>query len=472
MGKKLTLIGGGSVRTYYFVESLMKFYQEMDIGEVWVMDNDGEKLAYFGGIAQYLARKADSGLRVILTEDPVAAVKDADYVVTTVRVGQDRARTQDERIALNMGLIGQETTGPGGFSYAIRTIPTMLSYMELIRRHAKPDAPVFNFTNPSGLVTQALYDAGYDNIIGICDNATGIKIELADALKVNASDLMVKVYGLNHLSWANRVEVGGVDILPRLMANDHFVQGFHAFDYFDRDLIRRLGVIPNGYLYYFYHRERALKNLLASRESRGEFILRNNEAMMDALRQHDIATEPQTCVDIYRDYMHRREGSYMQLELGGKDGGAHGVDADRLGIRELAGNKPVTEVYEGYAGVVFNYIDSVKHNRGIDLAVSVPNRGAIPGMAQDDVVEITCTVGSRGAIPMTFRAEEIAPANLALMKTIKCYEKLTVEAVRTKSRAAAIEALTIHPLVQDHGLAKALVEQYCRLNEPWIGAWH
>ena len=159
MSKKLTLIGGGSVRTYYFVESLLKFYREMDIGEVAVMDNDSEKLAYFGGIARYLVEQAESGLRITLTEDPVEAVRDADYVVTTVRVGQDWARTQDERIALELGVIGQETTGAGGFSYAMRTIPTMLRCMELIRQHARPGALVFNFTNPSGLVTQALYDA-------------------------------------------------------------------------------------------------------------------------------------------------------------------------------------------------------------------------------------------------------------------------------------------------------------------------
>ena len=471
MGKKLTLIGGGSVRTYYFIESLMKFYKEMDIGEVTVMDNDGEKLRYFGGIARYLAEKEKSGLNVTLTTDAREALRDADYVVTTVRVGQDKARTVDERTALNLGVIGQETTGAGGFSYAIRTIPTMIGYMELIREVAKPDAPVFNFTNPSGLVTQALYDAGFDNIIGICDNATGIKIDVANALQVNASDLMVKVYGLNHLSWANRVEINGVDILPRLMGSDSFVQSFHQFAYFNRDLVRRLGEIPNGYLYYFYHRERALKNLLAAPESRGEFILRNNAEMMEELRRHDIQTEPQVCLDVYRDYMHRREGSYMQIELGGESVHVPPIDVESLGIRELLGNKPVTEIYEGYAGVVFNYIDSVRNNKGIDLAVSVPNKGAIPGMAEDDVVEITCTIDSRGAVPMKFTEEEVKPSNLALMKTIKRYEKLTVEAVRTKSRAAAIEALTIHPLVQDYDLAVKLVDSYCKANEPWIGKW-
>lgn len=471
MAKKLALIGGGSVRTYYFIESLLKFYRSMDIGEVAVMDIDPEKLAYFGGIARYLVAREREELQITLTTDAKTALSDADWVVTTVRVGGDETRTQDERIALRHGVIGQETTGAGGFSYAIRTIPVMLEYMRLIRTYAKPDAPVFNFTNPSGLVTQALYDAGYTGIIGICDNATGIKIDTANALAVNASDLLVKVYGLNHLSWANRIEVGGVDILPKLFENDAFVQNFHQFLYFDRDLVRRLRCIPNGYLYYYYHRERALKNLSKAKETRGEFILRNNTDMMNALRAHSIETEPEVCLAIYRAYMRRREGSYMSIELGGQTLHPERIDPRMLGIDSLLGHKPVTEIYEGYAGVVFNYIDSRKNDRNIDLAVSVPNRGAVQGMADDDVLEITCLIGRDGAKPMRFAPEEIDGTNLALMKTIKRYEKLTVEAVRTHSKAAAREALMQHPLVGDYALAKSLVDAYAALNAPWIGEW-
>lgn len=471
MGRVLSLIGGGSVRTYYFIESLIRFCRELDIEEVRVMDTDAEKLRYFGGIAAYLARREESGLKVTLTGDAEMALRGADYVVTTIRVGGDEARTKDERIALSEGLIGQETTGAGGFSYAIRTIPVMLAYMKLIRRLAKPEAPVFNFTNPAGLVTQALYDAGFEGVIGICDNATGIKTDTAEALGVNASDLLVKVYGLNHLSWASRVELFGTDILPKLMENEAFVQNFHQFLYFDRDLIRRLGQIPNGYLYYYYHRERALKNLLAAPETRGEFILRVNRAMMEALRQHDVEKEPERCVEIYRDFMHRRESSYMSTELGGEVLRPAKIRPEELGIDLLKGRKPVTEIYEGYAGVVFNYIDSCLHDKGIDLAVSIPNRGAIPGMADDDVVEVTALVGKNGAVPCRFKASEIRPSSLALMKTVKAYEKLTVEAVLTHSKAAAIEALTVHPLVGDHATAKRLAYAYTDLNRPWIGEW-
>ena len=471
MAKKLALIGGGSVRTYYFIESLLKFYREMEIGEVAVMDTDAEKLAYFGGIARYIVERTGESLCVTLSTDAKTALSDADYVVTTVRVGGDAMRTRDERIALSHGVIGQETTGAGGFSYAIRTIPVMLDYILMIREYAKPDATVFNFTNPSGLVTQALYDAGYDNVIGICDNATGIKTDVANALGVNASEVLVKVYGLNHLSWANRIEIGGVDILPKLLENDAFVQNFHQFLYFDRDLIRQLRCIPNGYLYYFYHRERALKNLLSARETRGEFILRNNTAMMEALRRHSIETEPETCLSIYRDFMHRRESSYMSIELGGEALHPERIDPKTLGVDALLGQKPVTEIYEGYAGVVFNYIDSRKEDKNLDIAISVPNRGAVLGMADDDVLEITCRIGKDGAKPMEFSAEEIDETNLALMKTIKRYEKLTVEAVRTRSKAAAREALMQHPLVGDYTLAKALVDEYAALNAPWIGEW-
>jgi 6-phospho-beta-glucosidase len=467
--KKLALIGGGSVRTYYFVESLIKFYEKLGIGRLSIMDNDPERLRYFGGLALYLIKKAESSLKVELTDSLTDAVTDADYVVTTLRVGLEAARCKDERIALNLGLIGQETTGAGGFSYAIRTIPTILEYMRIIKEKAKPEVTVFNFTNPSGLVTQAIYDAGYDNVIGICDNATGIKIDVSEALKINACDIVVKVYGLNHLSWANSVEIGGVDILPKLMKNEGFIQSFHQFHYFDRDLIRSLGEIPNGYLYYYYHRERALRNLLAAPQSRGESICQINDEMMRELRKHDIEKEPEKCLEIYREYMHRREGSYMSIELGGVHQMYEPVDVASLGIAELLGRGTYHEVYEGYAGVVFNYIESVNNNKGIDLAISVPNRGAIPGMADEDVVEITCTIDKHGATPMKFG--KIKPDNLLLMQTIKRYEKLTVEAVRERSYDKAVEALMIHPLISDYSLAKQLVQEYMKVNEPYIGRW-
>jgi len=464
---KLALIGGGSVRTYYFMESLLKFCQRLNITQLSIMDNNAQKLEIFGGFAVYMTQQSGAPLTVQLTGDVEEAVRDADYVVTTIRVGMDATRCQDERIALDHGVIGQETTGAGGYSYATRTIPAMLRVCEAIRKYAHPNVITFNFTNPSGLITQAMHDAGYE-VIGICDNATGIKMDLAKALQVGASDLFVRVWGLNHLSWADQVCLQGKDILPELMQRDAFVENFHQFAYFDRQLVRSLGKIPNGYLYYFYHREQALANMLKSPQTRGEAIHAINEEMMRTLSRMDMATQTEEMLAVYHDAMHRREGSYMQMETGGLQPMAP-IDVRELGIDGLLEAHSTQEIYEGYAGVAFNYIESVVTGKPIDLALCVPNRGAIAGLDDDDVVEVTCMVDQNGATPVRIGA--IPEDEYLLIRAIKRYEKLTIAAVRERSLDLGTQALMQHPLVQSYSLAKELVRAYAKVNEPYTGTW-
>lgn len=464
---KLALIGGGSVRTFYLVESLLRFCEKLNITELAIMDNHPVKLEIFGGLAEYMARESGAPLRVTLTEHLKEAVADADYAIATIRVGMDEMRCRDERVALSHGLIGQETTGAGGYSYACRSIPAMLEICEAIRRYAHRGCVTFNFTNPSGLVTQAMWDAGYP-VIGICDNATGIKMDLARALQIGGGDLYVRVYGLNHLSWADRVEVCGEDILPALLKNDAFVDAFHPFAYFDRDLIRALGRIPNGYLYYFYHREQALRNLRAAERTRGEAILEINRRMMAELTRMDVRTQPKEMLAAYRRFMGEREGSYMQTETGGFDGNRR-FDPEALHMPVLRRLHSDRQVYEGYAGVAFNYIESVVTGKPIDLALCVPNRGAISGLADDDVVEVTCMVGPEGAKPVAIG--EMPEDAYLLTRTIKRYEKLTVAAVRERSIELGTLALMDHPLVGSYSLAKALAREYAALNAPYTGAW-
>lgn len=464
---KLALIGGGSVRTFYFVESLLKFCRKLNITELSIMDNDPVKLEIFGGFAVYLAQQSPEHLDVELTGELKEAVKDADFVVTTIRVGKDEMRCKDERIALSHGLIGQETTGAGGYSYATRSIPAMLEICKAIREYAKPGAITFNFTNPSGLVTQAMHDAGYE-VIGICDNATGIKMDLSKALHVGAGDMFVRVYGLNHLSWADRVEIGGNNILPQLLKKESFLQNFHQFAYFDRDLIRTLGKIPNGYLYYFYHRERALANILASPQSRGEAIYQINQEMMAKLCAMNPKQQVRDMLEIYHQSMQKREGSYMQMESGGLPE-TEPINIRELGIAELNRATETPEIYEGYAGVAFNYIESVVNNKPIDLALCVPNRGAIDGLDYDDVVEVTCWVDQKGAKPV--RIGTMPEDEYLLTRQIKRYEKLTVAAVRERSLELGTLALMQHPLVGSYSLAKQLVKEYAAVNEPYTGTW-
>lgn len=464
---KLTLIGGGSVRTFYFMESLLKFCNRLKITELSIMDNDPVKLRIFGGFAVYMSEHSGAPLHVDLTGDLHQAVSNASFVVTTIRVGQDEMRCKDERIALNHGIIGQETTGAGGYSYACRSIPAMLTICKAIREYACEGCITFNFTNPSGLVTQAMHDAGYE-VIGICDNATGIKMDLAHALRIGAGDLFVRVYGLNHLSWADRVEVCGEDILPKLIDTPEFLETFHQFAYFDRDLIRSMKKIPNGYLYYFYHREKALKNILASSMTRGETIHSINERMMAELTQMDIRIQPEEMLAVYHRYMHEREGSYMQMETGGFDG-QRAFDVKSLHMPILEKLHSDQQVYEGYAGVAFNYIESVVTGRPIDLALCVPNHGAIDGMDDDDVVEVTCMVNQNGAKPVHIGS--IPEDEYLLTRMIKRYEKLTVAAVREKSLELGTQALMQHPLVGSYSLAKSLAAEYARINEPYAGLW-
>lgn len=464
---KLALIGGGSVRTYYFVESLLKYCKRLNITQLSIMDNDPVKLRIFGGFAVYMAERSGEALQVSLTDDLRQAVTDASFVVTTIRVGQDALRCQDERLALAQGVLGQETTGAGGYAYACRSIPAMLEICRAIQAYACKGCITFNFTNPSGLVTQAMHDAGYE-VIGICDNATGIKMDLAHALQVGAGDLFVRVYGLNHLSWADQVLVQGQDILPRLMDNDDFVETFHQFAYFDRGLIRSLKKIPNGYLYYFYHREKALGNILAARQTRGEAIHTINQRMMAELTAMDLHTQPEEMLAVYHQYMQEREGSYMQMETGGFDGSRR-FDVRSLGMPGLEKLHSDQPVYEGYAGVAFNYIESVVTGKPIDLALCVPNRGAIAGMGEDDVVEVTCMVDASGAHPVPIGS--IPEDEYLLMRNIKRFEKLTVAAVKERSLELGTQALLQHPLVGDYGKAKALAQAYARVNEPYTGPW-
>lgn len=471
---KLALIGGGSVRTLYFVRSFANHAKRLGFDTLRIMDTDPEKLRLFGGMARQeglrIARERGEQIQIELTHDFEAAVTGVNYVVTTIRVGGDAARVVDERVALRHGVIGQETTGAGGFAYALRTIPVMLEYMRVIREKA-PGALVFNFTNPSGLVTQALVSAGYDNVIGICDNASGIKAKAGETLRLNASDFALRTYGLNHLTWSDQVVVNRRNILPDLLRNPDFVEGFDEFFYFDRDLIRILRAIPNGYLYYYYHSEQALRNIQSASQTRGEAILDINRRMLAALQGVDVERETASAMKIFEYHMRLREGSYMSVELGGKQHPRAVIDLSALGIPELDPNREQIELYDGYAGVAFNYIQAVCENKPVEIALNVPNRGAVPGLRDDDVVEVSCDIDAGGLRRHALTAAEVPERNLLLMRAIKEYERLTVEAVRQRSVSLAQQALMVHPLVNSYSLAKVLVRDYLAAHKAFLEGW-
>lgn len=445
---KITVIGGGGVRTVIFINGLLKRYRKLNIETVTLYDTDSEKLETIGRLCRYLIAREGEALKLELSKDPAAAITGADYVVTTLRVGGDHSRVVDEETALKLGVIGQETTGIGGFSMAVRTIPVLEEYCRLIKKHA-PNAWIFNFTNPSGLVTQALRSGGNKRVIGICDAPSSTIYRMERYLGVEEGKLSVQFYGLNHLSWIRSVSLKGRELLPGLLLDDDFLKGIQEFSMFDPELLRSMGLLPNEYLYYYYHREKALANILHAKEARGKAIETVNQAMMKELKELKELNgeeQPEEALQTFLYYMQLRENSYMSVETG---------EAARALIPR--GQLPVPDGM-GYAGVMLDCIEGMQSPEGKSLVLSVENNGCIPGLADDDVVEATCLVSNKGIVPVPVR--DVPEDCCLLMRLIKRYERLTVEAVRTRSKETAARALMLHPLVNSWSLAKDLIEAY------------
>ena len=454
---KITVIGGAGVRTVIFINGLLDRYKKLNIDEVVLYDIDREKLKIISSLCRHVVARRGFDLRVSTSEDAVNAVSGADYIVTTIRAGGDHSRVIDEEIALNAGVIGQETTGAGGFSMAVRTIPVLMEYCELIKTHA-PHAWIFNFTNPSGLVTQALRSAGYDRIIGICDAPSSTKYRMAKQLGVTQEQLSVEFFGLNHLSWIQSVKVEGREILQELLSDESFLKSVPEFSIFDPELLRLIGYLPNEYLYYYYHRERALNNIKKSGETRGKAIELVNCKMMEELKQMDLEKEPEAALQVFLYYMALREESYMSIETGHDK-----KETIKKGELEVPDGM-------GYAGVMLDCIEGLQSEDGHELVLSVENNGCIEGLEDQDVIEMTCRVSKNGIVPV--QVGKVPEHCYLLIRMIKMYEKLTAEAVKNHSRETAVKALTLHPLVNSYSLAKNLVNEYDSAYGGILGGCH
>ena len=442
---KITVIGGAGVRTVIFINGLLKRYKALHIEEVVLYDIDYKKLETIEALCKQVILREGKDLKLSVCRDIKEAITGADYIVTTLRVGGDHSRVIDETVALNDGVIGQETTGVGGFSMAVRTIPVLLDYCKLIKEYA-PNAVIFNFTNPSGLVTQALKNAGYKNVIGICDAPSSCKFRMAANLGVDEKDLYVEFYGLNHLSWIRSVKNNGKEILQELLQDDEFLNDVEEFKMFDKALLRDIGLLPNEYLYYYYHREKALDNMLKSDAARGKSIENINIAMMKELEGMHPDTQAEEMLQTFLYYMQLRENSYMSAETGSE-------------------NRPMSpkgslEVPDGmgYAGVMLDCIEGLQSDEGRYLVLSVENNGSIPELKDDDVIEITCKVSKNGIEPV--KITDVPEDCMLLIRLIKNYENLVVKALYEDSRSLAIRALMQHPLISSYSLAKKLIEDY------------
>ena len=452
---KLTVIGGGGVRSMFLSKSIAQKAASLGIDTLVFMDSNEKKLNIYGNMAKVVAQKLNPALRFSLTTDAVEAIRDADYVITTIRVGEDDMRVRDERIALSLGVLGQETTGAAGLSFAMRSVDALAQYCELVRQYAKPGCKVFNFTNPAGVVSQTLRDMGYDFTYGICDAPSGMLRTFEKLYGAPEGSARGEVYGLNHLSYFSSITINGKEVLQELIENDRAYQETDL-RYFEKSLLRERNAILNEYLYYFYYREQAVANILAAPQTRGEQIAAINKKMTAELEAIDVEKDFDKALAIFEHWYGERENNYMAAESG---------------VRRQT--KWTFDLYApddgGYAGVALNFMKIAQSGGKDSMILCVPNNGAIDGLLDSDVVEITCDIVNGEAAPHRFG--KVDEQNLELIRRVKIYERLSSEAIRHKSRTKAIEALTLHPLVASYSLATKLVDAYLEHNKAYTEGW-
>ncbi|MBN1954821.1 MAG: glycoside hydrolase, partial [Anaerolineae bacterium] len=408
----------------------------LPLRELALLDVDGERLELIGGITAPLEERA--GLSVTRTTDARTALAGADFVLTTFRVGGMEARVVDERVPLAHGVLGQETTGPGGFAMALRSIPVLLRYVEQMRELC-PDAWLINFANPSGMMAEAVTRAAaWPRTVGICDGPSEMHHVVAAAL---GAEVYLDYFGLNHLGWVRAVRCSGQDLLPGLLAMFQEMGPLPGFP-FDPGFVAALGLLPNEYLYYYYYTRRAVERIQAAGRTRGEQVLALNEQLFAALRKAGNAAE---MAALYEDYLRQRGESYMVTEAG-----PAGPPRPPALLAAASGG--------GYADVALDLIEALSGRGCRIMVLNVPNQGAIAGMEAADVVEVPTHVGAGVVQPLAVGA---VPAHcLGLMLQVKAYERLTIAAATEGSYEAARQALALHPLVPGADVAKKILDDY------------
>ncbi len=460
---KLTVLGGGGVRSPFLAKSLALQVNKIGVTSVVFMDNNDKKLQIYGNLSKEIFEKLNDKVKFSITSDPIEALKDADYIITTIRVGEEEGRVKDERVSLKNGVLGQETTGPGGFSFSIRSIPIILDYCKMIEKYSSKDAILFNFTNPSGLVTQAIQKSGFSKkFFGICDAPSELIREICHIIGEKEENVKIDCFGLNHLSWFRNIQVNGKDITKSIIENPKIYKETEM-RYFDVDLVHLSDdMLLNEYLYFYYYREKAVQAIVDSGKTRGEQILEINNKMYNALKDIDIHNDLDKAFEIYFSYLIERESSYMARESG----------VEKSNKREVI---PLSEFLKlpdsgGYAGVAIDILEAASNNHNKRVVVSVKNNGALEFLDYNDVVEISCTIDENGnAVPI--KMNNIPKMQENLIKDVKLYENLTVEAIFEKSIQKAIKALTVHPLVNSYSIAKSIVFDYIEVHKEYFKDW-
>ena len=413
MGLKIAVIGGGSTYTPELIEGFGLRADRLPVDELVLQDIDPDRLEVVGGLAERILGKLGFPGRLTLTTDREQAIGGASFVLVQLRVGGLAARLLDETIPPRFGCLGQETTGAGGFAKALRTVPVVLEIAEQTARLGAPGAWLLDFTNPAGLVTQALIDDDR-RAIGLCNIPIGFQREFARQLGVEPERVQLEHVGLNHLSWERGVLVDGEDRLPGLVQTYPDQVGEEVG--MPGSLIRLLGAVPSYYLRYFYFPE----------ESRAEAAAEQPRAARVMEIERDLlAMYADPSLDVKPKLLEERGGAF-------------------------------------YSEAAAMLVESLYGDAGDVQVVNVRNAGAIPNLDDDAVVEVPCRISAGGADPLPQRP--LPPEMLGLVEQVKAYERLTVAAARDGDRDMALKALMANPLVASHAVAAPLLEALLDAN--------
>ncbi len=430
---KITILGGGGVRTPLVIHGLAQ--ATLGVRELCLFDLDKERAETIARMGREIVRRLNGGFTVTVESNPDRAVEGADIVLNSIRVGGIAGRARDERLAIEHGFAGQETTGPGGAAMALRTLPVTLAYARTVER-VSPGAWFINFTNPAGLMTQALTQQTSLRVIGICDTPSELFHRIGQALGVPAAHLAIDYAGLNHLGWARRVELRGQDLTPRILADRELLRRLYPADLFDPDLIRTLGLIPTEYLFFYYSQRKAHRNQVRAGATRGEELARMNSALFAQLVRQDAAPALTT----YRAYLLQRNASYLKLEA--EAGSAFQAAQEDYDPFETA---------TGYHKIALDVLTGLASQAPREVVLNVsnvskPSNGqAIEGLLADDVVEVPCQVDRCGARPK--RTGPLPQPVRGLVESVKQYERRLIHASLTQSKAQARLALMECPIV-------------------------
>ena len=446
MRRKIALIGGGGVRTPLVVFGVNEAAESLGAEELVLFDPDRERVAIMSELGRAIVAREGGRLRLRQAASVEDAIEGADFVLNSIRVGGNRARAHDERTAIAHGYPGQETTGPGGVAMALRTVAIAVEQARAVER-LSPKAWLINFTNPAGLITQAIKHNSNARVVGICDTPTEMLHRIAVALAVSPGAIRCDYVGLNHLGWIRRIRLHGKDITDRLLADDAFLSRIYDVPLFEHDLIRALRLIPTEYLFFYYSRRRALENQRKQGGTRGTEIEQLNRKLIPRLAELLRRGDGVQAIAAYSEYLNTRSDAYMKLE---GEGGSALQDSEAV-------YRDPFRAASGYHRIALAVMTALCGSEPMRIIVNTANAGSIPELDANDIVEVPCGISEAGITPEP--CGSLPEAVRGMVIAVKAYERAAIEAALTGSKLTARKAMLLYPAIGEWEPSHELLEQ-------------